>query len=77
MHAEAVKHGATPLKPGLMHDIGQSLACDECETEYYLYYDREAKASFTSLSLLACEIITARHPDHRESIILELSNMNW
>jgi hypothetical protein len=67
MHAEAVKYGATPLQLGLMHDVGHPLLCDECETEYYLYYDREAQASFTSLSLLAREIITARHPDHREA----------
>ena len=62
----------TPSKPRLLHDAGNLLTCDECEAEYYLYYDREAEPSFTSLSLLACELITARHPDHRNNIFLEL-----
>ena len=76
MHAEAVKLGMTPSKPGLLHDAGSTLACDECAAVYRLYYDREAEPSFTSLSLLACELITARHPDHRENIFLELPAKN-
>lgn len=72
MYAEAVKQGATPSKPGLLYDAGHPLTCDECDVKYYLYYDGEAEPSFTSLSLLAGELITARHPHHRNNILLEL-----
>jgi hypothetical protein len=73
MHAEAVKHGSMPSKPGLNHDNGHVITCGECCVQYHLYYDREAEPSFTFCSILATEIITARHPDHHSNIVLELS----
>lgn len=76
MHAEAVKSGAVASKTGLMQDSRRVLTCPECDVQYHLHYDREAESSFTFCSVLACEIITARHPDHGDNIILELPEMN-
>ena len=73
MHAEAVKQGGMPSKRGLIHDSSRAMTCDECGAEYFLYYDREAKMRFTFCSIMAAEIIPARHPDHEQVIVLELA----
>ncbi len=70
MHAEAVKIGARPSKIDLMHDARRALNCEECDARYYLYYDNDAEGSFTHWSLLAEEIITARHPQHTDNVVL-------
>jgi hypothetical protein len=72
MYAEAVKRGSNPSKPGLIFDRGRVMTCAECDVGYHLYYDRDAETKSTLCSILAAEIITARHPDHRQSIVLEL-----
>jgi hypothetical protein len=73
MYAEAVKHNSMPSKPGLKHDNSHVVTCGECGVKYHLHYDRQAESSFTFCSILATEIITARHPDHDRNVILELS----
>src|SRR5438067_13935806 len=75
MRAEAVKDGAIPSKPGLKHDSRQVLTCGECGLKYRLHYDLEAEISFTLYSVLANEIITARHPHHDSNVTLELSTL--
>ena len=72
MHAEAVKCGGIPSIPGLIHDSSRAMTCAECDARYDLYYDLEAEMRFTLCSILAAEIITARHPDHEQSLVLEL-----
>jgi hypothetical protein len=72
MHVEAVKRGGIPSKRGLIHDRSRPVTCAECDASYYLYYDREAEMRSTLCSILAAEIITARHPNHKPSIVLEL-----
>lgn len=72
MHAEAVKLGGVSSKPGLIHDNTRTISCAECDASYQLHYDREAETKFTFCSILAAEIITARHPDHERHIVLEL-----
>lgn len=72
MHVEAVKPGGMPWKPGLIDDSSHAITCAECDATYYLHYDREAEMRSTPCSILAAEIITARHPDHEQSIVLEL-----
>jgi hypothetical protein len=72
MYAEAVKCGGIPSKPGLIHDSSRAMTCAECDASYYLHYDPEAEMRSTLFSILAAEIITARHPDHEQSIVLEL-----
>jgi hypothetical protein len=72
MHAEAVKCGGIPSMPGLIHDRSRAMTCAECDARYDLYYDLEAEMRFTLCSILAAEIITARHPDHEPSLVLEL-----
>jgi len=72
MHAEVVKYGAMPSKPGLKHDSRQVLTCGECGLKYRLHCDLEAEISFTLYSVLANEIITARHPHHGSNVVLEL-----
>ena len=62
-----------PSKPGLKHDSRQVLACGECRLKYRLHCDRQAELSFTLYSLIANEIITARHPHHDTNVVLELS----
>ena len=71
MHAEAIKVGVCACKTGLMHDARSVLNCEECDAQYRLYYDGDAKVSFTYWSLLAQEIITARHPDHTDNVALD------
>jgi hypothetical protein len=71
MHAEAVKFGGIPSKLGLIHDDRRTISCAECDASYQLHYDREAETKFTVCSILAAEIITARHPDHEQRIVLE------
>lgn len=75
MRAEAVKDGAIPSKPGLKHDSRQVLTCGECGLKYRLHCDLEAEISFTLYSVLAKEIITARHPHHDSNVTLELSTL--
>jgi len=70
MHAEAVKHGARPSKFGLMTDTQRVMSCAECDVCYRVYYDRDAEGSVTHWNLLALEIITARHPDHTDIVVL-------
>jgi hypothetical protein len=71
MHAEAVKTGNRPSRFGLMHDAHKTLNCGECEAQYHLYYDSDAKELFTHWSLVAQEIITARHPHHTDTVDLD------
>jgi hypothetical protein len=70
MHAEAVKVGARPSTIVLMSDARHALNCQECSARYQLHYDSDAEALFTHWSLLAQEIITARHPHHTDSVVL-------
>jgi hypothetical protein len=73
MHAEAVRYGAMPSKEGLIQDIGHSAICAECSIKYHLYYDDEAEPSATLCSILADEIVTARHPEHSNNVLLDLT----
>jgi hypothetical protein len=70
MHAEAVKIGARPSKIGLKQDASRAVNCQECDARYRLHYDSDAEGSFTHWSLLAREIITARHPHHSDNVVL-------
>lgn len=70
MHAEAVKYGARPSKFGLMSDTHRATGCEECDVFYRVYYDGGAQGSVTHWNLLAREIITARHPDHTDIVVL-------
>ena len=70
MHAEAVKLGARPSKLGLIRDAHWTMKCQECDVCYHVHYDRDAEGSATHWSLLAQEIITARHPDHTDNVDL-------
>lgn len=54
-----------------MHDARRVVICEECDACYQLHYDQDAKGSFTHWSLLAQEIVTARHPDHANNVILQ------
>lgn len=72
MHAEAVKQGGIPSRLGLIQDSSRAMTCDECGAAYFLYYDSDAELRFTVCSILAAEIINARHPDHEQVVILEL-----
>ncbi len=73
MHAEAVRYDATPSKRGLLRDESRPVTCGECEVRYYLHYDNEAEPSVTFCSILADEIVTARHPDHSSYVVLDLA----
>ena len=70
MHAEAVKDGARPSKFGLVRDAHHAMNCEECGVGYRVHYDRDAEGTATHWILLAQEIITARHPDHTDVVIL-------
>ena len=72
MHIEAVKRGGVPSKPGLIHDRSRPLICAECDASYDLHYDREAESKSTVCSILAAEMISARHPDHEERIAVDI-----
>lgn len=73
MHAEAVRHDAMPSKQDLIQDQDHTVTCAECNVEYHLHYDSEAEASATFCSILADEIVTARHPDHNSNVVLDLN----
>jgi len=73
MHAEAVRYGAMPSKEGLIQDISHPAICAECSIKYHLYYDDEAEPSATLCSILADEIVTARHPEHSNNVVLDLT----
>jgi hypothetical protein len=75
MHAEAVRYGAMPSKEGLIQDICHPATCAECSIKYHLYYDGEAEPSATFCSILADEIITARHPEHSNNVLLDLTTL--
>jgi hypothetical protein len=77
MHAEAVRYGATPSRPGLILEESRPATCSECDVNYHLYFDSEAAISATFYSILADEIITARHPDHNSNVALELAPPDW
>ena len=62
-----------PSKPGLIRDESLPMTCAECNVKYRLHYDGEAEASATFCSALADEIVTARHPDHSSSVVLDLA----
>jgi hypothetical protein len=70
MHAEAVRVGALPSSTGLIEDTDE-LNCAECEASYRLHYDKDTEGSLAYLSILAEEIILARHPHHSETIALD------
>ena len=72
MHAEAVRRGEIPSMPGLIHDDSRAITCAECNASYDLHYDFDAEMRSTLCSILAAEVITARHPDHEPSLVLEL-----
>jgi hypothetical protein len=61
-----------PSKQGLIQDENHPVRCAECNGEYHLHYDSEAEASATFCSILADEIVTARHPDHSGNVVLDL-----
>jgi hypothetical protein len=77
MHAEAVRYDANPSKQGLIQDDKSHLVtCAECNVKYRLHYDGEAEASATFCSILADEIVTARHPDHSSNVVLDLAALD-
>ena len=76
MHAEAVKTGAIASRRGLIEDMSRPVICDECYVKYHLHYDKGAEAAVTFCSVLANEIVTARHPDHSSSVSLDLAGLN-
>jgi hypothetical protein len=71
MYAEAVRDDTTPSKPGLRVNQGHRVKCSECDVTYLLHYDDEADALFIFCSILADEIVTARHPDHAPNVVLD------
>jgi len=75
MHAEAVRHNAIPSKQGLFLDESRPVRCAECNISYILHYDDEAEAKVTFCSILAEEIVTARHPDHADNVVLDLGTL--
>ena len=62
-----------PSKQGLIPDENHPVRCAECSVEYHLHYDSEAEASAPFCSILADEIVTARHPDHSSNVVLDLA----
>lgn len=71
MHAEVVRYDVMPSRRGLIQDEGYPVTCAECDVKYHLYYDNEAGPSATLCSILADEIVTARHPDHSSNVVLD------
>ena len=69
MHVAALR--ITGAQKPRRSDTDQLLTCEECGVQYCLYCDNDAVRSFARWSLLAQEIITARHPHHRERVILD------
>ena len=72
MHAEAVRDDAAPSKEGLFRDESHPVKCSECDVNYVLHYDNEAEAALTFCGILAEEVVTARHPDHADNVVLDL-----
>src|SRR5437868_1547506 len=70
MHVAAVRNTGAQ-KPRWISDTDRLLTCEECGVQYSLYCDNEAVGVFTRWSLLAQEIITARHPHHPDKVILD------
>jgi hypothetical protein len=70
MHVVAVRITCAQ-KLRWISEANHLLTCEECGVEYSLYCDREAVRAFTHWSLLAQEIITARHPHHCDKVTLE------
>jgi len=75
MHAEAVRHDAVPSKWVPLRDDNRPVKCGECDVKYYLHYDSEAEASITLCSILADEIVTARHPEHSGNVVVDLTSL--
>ena len=76
MHAEAVRDVAVPSKEGLFSDKSHLVKCSECNVQYVLHYDGEAEAALTFCSILAEEIVAARHPDHEDNVVLDLTALD-
>jgi hypothetical protein len=76
MHAEAVRDDALPSKQGPCRDESHLVKCSECDVNYVLHYDGQAEAALTFCGILAEEIVTARHPDHAGSVVLDLSALD-
>lgn len=74
MHAEAVRIDARPSRAGLANDVGRTLHCEECDTQYQLHYDADAESLCAMWAALAREMITARHPRHTARILLDMSD---
>ena len=70
MHVAAIRITHTQ-KSRWFSDTGPLLTCEECGVQYSLYCDNEAVGAFTRWSLLAQEIIIARHPHHTDKVILD------
>ncbi len=62
-----------PSKQRLIQDENHPVRCAECNVEYHLHCDSEAEASARFCSILAHEIVTARHPDHSSRVVLDLA----
>jgi hypothetical protein len=75
MHAEAVKLGARPSRFGLKSDAHCSIKCEACLVCYRVHYDLDAERLITHWNLVAQEVITARHPDHKDSVTLSRLEM--
>ena len=76
MHAEAVREDAIPSRQGLCCDESHLVKCSECNIRYVLHYDDEAESALTFCGMLAEEIVTARHPDHSDNVVLDLVGLN-
>jgi hypothetical protein len=46
--------------------------CSGCDVNYVRHYDNEAEAALTFCGILAEEVVTARHPDHADNVVLDL-----
>ena len=75
MHAEAVRFGARPSRFGLTSDAHYTIKCEACLVCYRVHYDPDAEGSVTHWSLVAQEVITARHPDHKDNVVLSRLEM--
>ncbi len=70
MHVAAVRV-TDAQKRRSINDSEPILACEECGEQYSLYCDNDTVAAFTRWSVLAQEIITARHPHHDHKVVLD------
>ena len=70
MHVAAVRI-TDAQKARWINHTDHLLTCEECGVQYSLYCDKDAVGAFSRWSLLAQEIITARHPHHHHKVILD------